>query len=167
MVEQNKSRPHKPSLEASLIKAAREGYYQRVETLVKAGANLEAKDPKWGGTALMWAAEGNHHDCVYILLKAGAKVDTQDRHGETALMWGAGVASTSGVDILLTYDADVHIRDNHGRTALDHVKRYLHEIDPLSRDARHCWGSIRLQTDGPKPPPLRLRNDKIVRPGLD
>jgi ankyrin repeat protein len=47
------------------------------------GVNLDAAD-KEGGTAAIWAAAYNHHDCVRVLKEAGADLGARDKDGFTA-----------------------------------------------------------------------------------
>jgi ankyrin repeat protein len=54
-----------------LIDAAEKGDIKKVKALIKAGADVNAKD-KEGGTALMYAKNEGHGDIVKILKAAGA-----------------------------------------------------------------------------------------------
>jgi ankyrin repeat protein len=55
---------------------------------VARGAVVEAKD-NHGWTALMYAAENGHVDCVRVLLNAGADMEAKSTDGGTALMSAA------------------------------------------------------------------------------
>lgn len=68
----------------ALIVAAREGFSQVVEILVKAGSDIDAKQ-HWGQTALMLAAKNGHDDVVAFLLESGADPKLRDKSGATAL----------------------------------------------------------------------------------
>ena len=57
----------------------------RVEALLKSGAELEAKDQD-GHTALMLAAQYGRADTVRLLLAKGARADARDRRGWNAYM---------------------------------------------------------------------------------
>ena len=60
-----------------------------VSVLIKAGADLEARDEK-GGTPLMRAAGSNSNpEVVLVLLKAGAELEARDEDGWTPLMLAA------------------------------------------------------------------------------
>ena len=52
--------------------AAERGHTETVKALLKAGANLNAKD-KEGKTALKYAKENSHTETVQLLKKAGTK----------------------------------------------------------------------------------------------
>jgi hypothetical protein len=68
-----------------LIEAAKEGRIVRIERLLKAGANVNAKDRE-DRTALMWAAsEGKTKSCK-ILIDKGADMNARDRNKWNVLM---------------------------------------------------------------------------------
>jgi Ankyrin repeats (3 copies) len=66
-----------------LLAAAAKGETTLVETLIEAGAPVEAAD-KNGRTPLMLAALHGHLDAVRALLAAGANPDARDKQGFTA-----------------------------------------------------------------------------------
>lgn len=55
-----------------------------VETLLRAGANLEGRD-KWGCTPLIRAAQGEIPDGLEVMLKWGASLEAKDNEGNNAL----------------------------------------------------------------------------------
>jgi hypothetical protein len=67
------------------LAAAKKGDTNRLESLLKAGAELEAKDPD-GRTALMLAAQYGRADTVRLLLAKGAHADARDTRGWNAYM---------------------------------------------------------------------------------
>jgi hypothetical protein len=66
-----------------LLAAAAKGETTLVQTLIQAGAGVEAAD-KNGRTPLMLAAQHGHLDTVRALLAAGANPDARDKSGFTA-----------------------------------------------------------------------------------
>jgi len=66
-----------------LLAAAAKGETTLAQTLIQAGASVEAAD-KNGRTALMLAAQHGHVDTVSALLAAGANPDARDKQGFTA-----------------------------------------------------------------------------------
>ena len=99
-----------------LVVAAREGDWERLQSLLTSGAEVNAKDEE-GSTALMFAALRGDAKMVQALLTAGADPNLKDANGETALLLGAG----RGVEIvreLLAAGADPNLADGEGQTAL-------------------------------------------------
>ena len=76
-----------PPSKTPLMLAVENNSPEMVQTLLQAGANVDAKD-KDGKTALMYAARNPTSDIVNILLKYGADVHAKDKDGHNAL-WHA------------------------------------------------------------------------------
>ena len=103
---------------ASMFSAAKSGEAETVETLLGAGADLEARDRE-GGTALIIAAYYGHSAIVGSLLDKGAEVNARDEQGSTALMLAARNGHGEIVESLLGKGADVNAQaSNNGTTAL-------------------------------------------------
>ncbi|EIM06045.1 hypothetical protein A1A1_13082 [Planococcus antarcticus DSM 14505] len=83
---------------------------------------------RYGGNALIPAAEKGHLNNVKLLLEDGkVNIDHQNNFGYTALI--EAVALTDGSDMyqqivqqLVTFNANKELRDNSGKTALDYAK---------------------------------------------
>ncbi|MGE7022939.1 ankyrin repeat domain-containing protein [Solibacillus cecembensis] len=96
---------------------------------------------RYGGNALIPAAEKGHFENVKLLLVDGKMdMDHQNNFGYTALI--EAVALTDGskvyqqiVQELLAYNANKELRDNNGMTALDYAKErgYTEMIEQLER----------------------------------
>lgn len=109
-----------PRLAASdrdLLRAAEKGRTDKVQTLLAAGAAVNAKE-RSGATALMLAAFRGHTDTVQALLHAGADVDIRERNNATALMLAVSNGHTDVVRALLARGADVNAKNRAGWTAL-------------------------------------------------
>jgi ankyrin repeat protein len=91
-----------------------------ITTLLKADADIEARDLLYTGTALMWAANNNRNpEVITTLLKAGADIEVRSQGGGTALMWAAGYnRNPEVITTLLKAGADINAKDNSGGTAL-------------------------------------------------
>ncbi len=61
--------------ERVLMTAARTGDYDSVETLLEAGAEVDAREEWHGQTALMWASAQRHANLVPLLVEHGADVN--------------------------------------------------------------------------------------------
>ena len=75
-----------PAIASLLIEAASQGDTEKVHALLALGADVNDKDKKLGGTALMYAANIGHTNTVHALLAEGADVNAKDNDGNTALM---------------------------------------------------------------------------------
>jgi len=108
-----------------------------IALLVKAGANLEAKDLQYGATALMWASYDNSHpEVTAALLKAGADIEAKAVYGRTALMYAAvNNPNPQVIIILLDAGADPKVKDQMGKAALDfaRTRTVLNGTDALGR----------------------------------
>jgi hypothetical protein len=135
-----------------LISAARSGNPEVVKEILRYGPNLEAREQN-GRTALFVAGESTRSDedeerveCVRVLAKAGAKVDTRDKYGTTLLhitylldvqeellRLGADVNARNlngetpifttmnikSIPLFLQHGADLTIRNNQGKTVME------------------------------------------------
>jgi ankyrin repeat protein len=104
-------------------------------TLLKAGADIEARDKAFQGmTALMWAAEFNENpDVITTLLKAGADLKVQDKaYGATALMLAARRNRPEMITALLKAGADFEARSKDGMTALMFAVAYNQNPEVIS-----------------------------------
>jgi ankyrin repeat protein len=97
--------------------AAYAGLTAIVGLLVKAGADIDARDLK-GSTPLREAAYKGRTEVASLLLDAGADVNAQDREQRTPLHWAAERGRTELAALLLGKGADVNASDVHGRTPL-------------------------------------------------
>ncbi|GMH36936.1 hypothetical protein BSKO_04809 [Bryopsis sp. KO-2023] len=65
--------------------AAEKGHPEIVETLLEAGADIDARSRVSGASPLYFSARFGHLDVVEVLIKAGANLDAQDDQGLSAL----------------------------------------------------------------------------------
>ncbi|MGA2380526.1 MAG: ankyrin repeat domain-containing protein [Spirochaetia bacterium] len=95
-----------------------------ITTLLKAGADIDARDLHYGATALMWAANNNQNpEVVATLLKAGADIKAHTEDGGTALIIAAQFnRNPEVIMVLLNAGADAKVKDSEGKTALDYAK---------------------------------------------
>ena len=111
--------------------AASAGRTEICESLLRAGANVDAKNGK-GATPLLVALSHASIACVPVLLEHGANVNASDMQGKTALMFLMNYgpddpAIQSILRDLLAKGADVNAKDAAGKTAEDWAIYYKHE----------------------------------------
>jgi len=103
--------------DSPLIAAAKRGDEAAVRNLLRNRDTVNTPGPD-GGTALYWAARGDHLGIVRLLLSAGARVEAADRYGITPLALAAINGSAPVVSALLTAGADAKGRVGDGETVL-------------------------------------------------
>ncbi|MCZ4555051.1 ankyrin repeat domain-containing protein [Rhodococcus maanshanensis] len=115
--------------DSAFLYAGAEGYDEILAlTLTLAhGADVSATN-RFGGTALIPAAEHGHASTVRMLIGAGVPVNHVNEPGWTALQEAVvyGDGSARYLDVigqLLAAGADPSIEDSDGRTALENAKR--------------------------------------------
>ena len=108
--------------EAAIIKAAREGDSAALAAAIDQGGaqlNLDCTPGFDGNTALHWAVEKGHLECVRMLCARGAKVDSRERwRSWTPLMVAASKDRREEAEALLAHGAAVDARAK-GQTAVD------------------------------------------------
>lgn len=86
---------------------------EKVEILVKAGANVNAVESSEGDTPLHTV---HHEGAVEALIKAGANVNATNKKGQTPLH--CSQVKPEHALVLIREGANVNARDNNGRTPL-------------------------------------------------
>jgi ankyrin repeat protein len=100
------------------------------------GADLKSTN-RYGGTALIPAAERGHVDTVRTLIEAGVDVDHVNNLGWTALLeaiiLGEGAERHQRiVDLLVKARADINLADRDGVKPLQHARsRGYREIEAI------------------------------------
>lgn len=100
---------------------------EMVKFLITHEANIDAKRPEFGQTALMWAANGGQEQMVQFLVEQGADINMQDEKGWTALMWAARRGSSAVINVLLAANANPHLTNHNGETALSLATQTGHQ----------------------------------------
>ena len=108
-----------PQLPAAFFNLVMSGTQQEVQTAIKRGANVNARDTA-EMTPLMYAVVSNQNlQVVTTLLEAGAGVKDHDKDGFTALMLAArSNQNLQVIKTLLEAGAEVNAQDREGDTAL-------------------------------------------------
>ncbi|WP_163835263.1 ankyrin repeat domain-containing protein [Spartinivicinus ruber] len=99
-----------------LMIAASKGQFDMVETLLTAGANLQAINHE-GKTASLLAAENGHAQILDLLLTNDERsVERRDQAGNTALMLAAAHGKNQAIKVLLQHRANIDSTDNLSRS---------------------------------------------------
>jgi ankyrin repeat protein len=114
-----------PTRDSELHEAAEQGDLSRVNALIAAKANPNAKDSD-GNTALMLASDKGHTDVVRALLAAKADVNAKNGGESTALIRASINGHTAVVQALLAAKADVNAKGSTGDTALTWASSFGH-----------------------------------------
>jgi ankyrin repeat protein len=101
----------------TLYEGASTGDEVQVLSVLKKGANIEAKDIN-GQTALVAATLAGHKNMVQMLLEKGANIEAKGRNGQTALVAAALEGYKDIVQMLLEKGAKIEAKDIDGLTAL-------------------------------------------------
>lgn len=111
--------------ETPLMRAAHYGDLDALQTLMQAGAEIEARS-NWGQTPLIAAARGGAADVIEALIYAGANVEAVTNVGNTPLMFAAEGGHCDAIKVLLREGANLEARDRNGRTPLMYAAQKGH-----------------------------------------
>lgn len=154
-----------------LMLAAMGGHVRACETLIEAGADVNARDAS-GQTVLMYAAGWGGSDVVRALLAAGAREDARGTDDWTPLMIAAARGSIDSLEQLIQAGADVRARNRWQQTALmlaaqsgneDKVRRLLETsaVEDLPHRDRTGKTALMLATES------RDANTELLRILID
>lgn len=90
---------------------------ESVTLLLKAGADIEARSPLTGETALVIAAMNNAHEMIRLLLSYGFEVDACGISGGTPLLYAVYCGHLEAVELLLEHGASPYIKAKDGCNA--------------------------------------------------
>jgi ankyrin repeat protein len=109
---------------ADLCGAAGMGSIDEMKAALKAGANINYRDPKnQGRTPLMLSLVFGSTDKVRFLVASKADVNIKSDDGMNALMYAIDNGNVEIITILIKARADVNAKDNDGMTPLMRVTR--------------------------------------------
>lgn len=98
---------------------------------IKAGTNLNEKDPYGGSSPLISAAVFGKTEIAQILIEAGADINIQNNEGSTALHSAAFFCRPEIVKMLLDKGVDKTIKNKYGSTAYESVLAPFAEVKPF------------------------------------
>lgn len=116
---------------AALVTAVKNEQAKALKTLVKQGADVNAKDAH-GDTVLILAAGNGNNKIVQFLLDHGARVNARGRMGDTALIAAAISVHAGTVELLLNKGADPGLKNDSAQTALQWATLNAFDQEPIS-----------------------------------
>ncbi|ELR16905.1 Ankyrin repeat containing protein [Acanthamoeba castellanii str. Neff] len=94
----------------SIVEAAKDGLTREVQWFLAQGEDVNVTDSD-GRTALHWALQKGHGDCVVTLLRAGADLDLKDNDGNPPLHIAVRHNHLQLVKLLVKAGADLRLVD--------------------------------------------------------
>ena len=95
------------------------GNTEIIKLLLGKGADVNAKESRFGATVLAFASSDGHTEIVRLLLENGADINAKDNvNGYTALIEATFNNNIEVVRLLLGNGADINAKDVRGATAL-------------------------------------------------
>ena len=114
------------------------GDLETIHQHIKAGSDLNEKEPSVGSSPLITASVFGKTEVAKALIEAGADVNFRNKEGSTALHSAAFLCRREIVEMLLDNGADKDIRNNVGSTALISVAGPFNDVkfiyDIFSKD---------------------------------
>jgi hypothetical protein len=106
---------------ANIWDATIKGDVNGVRQHLAAGADVNAREPKGGSTALLLAALHGHTEVAALLIEKGAELSSKNNDGFTPLHVASFFAHAKTVELLVKKGADINARGRRGETPLDTV----------------------------------------------
>ncbi|MBI9041691.1 ankyrin repeat domain-containing protein [Lutibacter sp.] len=107
------------------------GDLEAVKQHIKAGTDINQKEPMSGSTPLMSAATFNKIEIAKYLINAQAKLAIKNNDGSTALHIAAFFGRVEIVQILIDAKANKTIKNNFGATPRETVLANFNEMKPI------------------------------------
>lgn len=101
--------------ENALLIAAKNGYFEVTEILIRAGASINAGD-RYGAAPIHYATVNGFADIVDMLIYYDADINYKTSDGSTPLMASVWAGNTEIADLLIRNGARVEEKDNDGNT---------------------------------------------------
>lgn len=120
---------------------------EAVQQHIKAGSNLNERDPFGGSSPLISAAVFGRPEIAKLLIEAGADINFQNNDGSTALHTAAFFCRPEIVQMLLDKGADQTTRNKYNATAYDNVAGSFSEIKPVYQTMETVLGPMGLKLD--------------------
>ena len=114
----------------NIHEAAKTGNIKAVKQHLDAGADVNAKDDKFGLTPLHFAAGRGNKEVVELLIAKGVDVNAKNNRGGTPLHLPN---NKEIAELLIAKGADVNAKNGFGQTPLDAAKNHPETADLLRK----------------------------------
>jgi hypothetical protein len=118
-----------------------------IEQHIKAGTDLNQKDPMGGSSPLISASVFGKYDVAEALIKAGADINQKNNEGSTALHTSAFFCHKDIVQLLLDNNIDQSIRNTYGTTALESMVGPFQDVKGFYEMFAQQLGPLGLKID--------------------
>jgi len=114
---------------------------------IRAGSDLNEREPAMGSTPLITAAVIGKTEVAKALIEAGADVNIQNNQGSTALHTAAFLCRTEIVRLLLDNGADPSLKNIFGSTPLQSVEGPFEMVKPIYEQFNKDLGPLGVKLD--------------------
>lgn len=126
---ETKETTSKPSMD--IHAAVLSGNLEAVKQHIKAGSDINQKEPMSGSTPLMTAVTFNKPEIAKALINANADLSVKNNDGGTALHSAAFFGRIEIVQMLIDAKADKTLRNNYGATPRETVTGDYAQMKPI------------------------------------
>jgi hypothetical protein len=123
------------------------GNIEAIKQHIKAGTDLDTKEPMGGSTPLISAITFDQKEIAKILISAGADLEIQNNDGSSALHVAAFFCRIEMVQMLVNEKVDQSMRNNFGTTALETISGPFTDIKPVYEMMQVQLGPLGLKLD--------------------
>ncbi|UZD23285.1 ankyrin repeat domain-containing protein [Algoriphagus halophytocola] len=145
--EKSKSETKAEAPDMDIHAAVLAGNLEVVQQHIKAGTDINSKEPFNGSTPLVSAATFGKTEIVKALLAAGADISIGNNDGSTPLHSAAFFGRVEIVQLLLDAEADKTVKNNYGATPRETVVAPFAELKPLYEMMKEQLGPLGFQLD--------------------
>ena len=142
-VKETKAKPPAMDIHA----AAMMGDLEAIEQHIKAGSDLNLREPAVGSTPLITAAVFDRAEVVKALIDAGVDINLQNNEGSTALHTAAFLCRVEIVELLLAKGADKTLKNNFQSTAGESISPPFSDVKFIYEQFSRDLGPLGLKLD--------------------
>jgi hypothetical protein len=157
------SKQENPAPKIDLLTAAVTGNLEAVHQHIKAGSDLDIKEPTRGSTPLITATVFGKTEVAMALIEGGADVNCQNNEGSTPLITAAVFCRTEIVKALLDKGANKTLRNKAGRNALESVSRPFDDVKDIYNGLGTALAPLGLKLDYERIKMTRPKIAEILR----